>query len=276
MIERSEGYLRVADGEDIWFETAGAGPDLVLSHGLGGNTAVWFQQVPYFARSYRVISWDQRGFGRSSNTTGRPGPASAVSDLLALLDHLGVERAALVGQSMGGWAVLGATLAAPERVAALVLASTTAGIPQRSVRPMDPGLVVTRTAARPLGQHPALGERLAHVDPARAYLYQTLGTFGQRGGDGEFSALLAAHNYDVADLAALRVPTLFICGELDPLMTPALVRDVATRIPAAEVIEFAGRGHSPYFEDPDPWNAAVERFVVAALPPATRTGAADG
>lgn len=266
MIARTEGYLRVADGEQIWFETAGSGPDLVLSHGLGGNTAVWYQQVPHFARHYRVISWDQRGFGRSSNEAGRPGPASAISDLLALLDHLDVTRAALVGQSMGGWATLGAALAAPDRVAAIVLACTSAGIPPVAVTPLDPRLVTTPQGARPLGQHPAIGARLAHLDPARAYLYQTLGTFGRRGGDGEFSRMLAEYTHDATALAQLQIPTLFVCGELDPLMTPALIRDVATRLPDARVHEFAERGHSPYFEDPAAWNGVVESFLASTLP----------
>jgi pimeloyl-ACP methyl ester carboxylesterase len=110
VIERSEGYFRTPDGEDIWFETAGSGPPLVLAHGLGGNGIVWFQQVPYFAGHYRVIIWDQRGFGRSSNHTGRAGPRTSIADQLALLDHLGVETAHLVGQSLGGWVVLGAAV----------------------------------------------------------------------------------------------------------------------------------------------------------------------
>ena len=63
MISRTEGFITVADGERVWYETAGEGPDLILTHGLGGNAAVWYQQVPYFAQHYRVISWDQRGFG---------------------------------------------------------------------------------------------------------------------------------------------------------------------------------------------------------------------
>ena len=129
MIPRSERFVTVADGERIWYETAGTGPDLILSHGLGGNAAVWYQQVPYFAEHSRVITWDQRGFGRSSNSAGKHGPHSAAGDLLAIMDHVGAEHADVVGQSMGGWAALGLGLAAPHRVRSLVLACTTGGIP---------------------------------------------------------------------------------------------------------------------------------------------------
>lgn len=262
MIQRTEGYLE-RDGERIWYETAGDGPAMVLSHGLGGNAAVWYQQLPHFAADHRVITWDQRGFGRSSSHTGRLGAEPAVDDLLALLDHLRVPRAALIGQSMGGWAVLGAALRAPERVSALVLACTTAGIPPSKVSGLDADAVRTQVGARPLGVHPALGDRLGRVDPARAYLYQALGTFGHRPGDGEISKMLHAVTYDVDDLAALDIPVLLICGELDPLMTPALVRDAATRLARATVVEFPGRGHSPYFEDPEAWNATVTDFLRA-------------
>jgi pimeloyl-ACP methyl ester carboxylesterase len=261
VIERTEGYLE-RDGEQIWYETAGDGPAVVLSHGLGGNAAVWYQQVPHFAQHHRVITWDQRGFGRSSSRTGRIGPGPAVDDLLALLDHLQVPSAALVGQSMGGWAVLGAALRAPDRVSALVLACTTGGIPPDRVAGPSGSAVRTQVGARPLGVHPALGERLARMDPARAYLYQALGTFGHRPGDGEISRMLHAVSYDVDELAALTVPVLMVCGELDALMTPALVRDAATRLAHATVLEFPGRGHSPYFEDPEPWNAAVGEFLA--------------
>ncbi len=266
VIDRTEGYLRVADGEDIWFETAGEGTALVLSHGLGGNAAVWYQQLPYFAERYRVITWDQRGFGRSSNTAGKHGPDAAVSDLLAILDHLQIERAALVGQSMGGWCTLGAALSDPERIAAVVLASTTGGIPPVAVPEMDPELVRAPAGTRPLGVHPAVGERLPTIDLAKAYLYQALGTFGRRPSDVEFSRLLHASTYDPAALAAMAQPVLLLCGELDGLMTPTLVRDAASRLPHATVVEMAGRGHSPYFEDPDGWNPIVGNFLATSYP----------
>lgn len=272
MIERTEGYLRVPDGddmgedagEDIWYETAGDGPVLVLSHGLGGNAAVWYQQLPSFARRYRVLTWDQRGFGRSSDTALRHGPRAAVTDLLALLDHLGVERAAVVGQSMGGWSALGAAVREPDRIAAVVLASSTGGIPPSAV----PATAAVRNpeGARPLGVHPALGERLPAIDPARAYLYQALGSFGRRPPDEEISRLLRETTYGPEELARVTQPVLMVCGELDPLMTPALIRDVSTRLAHATVVELAGRGHSPYFEDPEGWNATVGEFLDSVFP----------
>ena len=69
-----------------------------------------------FARDYCVVTWDQRGFGLSTNRNGLANPRTATADLLAILDHLGVERAHVVGQSLGGWAALGLAIAHADRV----------------------------------------------------------------------------------------------------------------------------------------------------------------
>jgi len=154
MISRTEGFITVADGERVWYETAGEGPDLILTHGLGGNAAVWYQQVPYFAQHYRVISWDQRGFGRSTNENGNHGPVAAVSDLIEIMDLLAVDRAHVVGQSMGGWAALGTAIAVPDRVESVVLACTTGGIPVGFGPDSAPPLTAAPITARPLGSIP--------------------------------------------------------------------------------------------------------------------------
>src|SRR3954467_9921416 len=106
------------DGDEGYYESTGpaGAPVVVLGHGAGGNHAIWFQQVPVFARDYRVVTWDQRGFGLSTNRNELANPIVATGDLLAILDHLEVERAHVVGQSMGGWAALGLALAHRERV----------------------------------------------------------------------------------------------------------------------------------------------------------------
>lgn len=261
MIPRTEGHLETGDGELIWYETAGRGPALVFAHGLGGNAAVWYQQLPHFAEDYQVITWDQRGFGRSSANSGNLGPLPALKDQLMVLDHLQVDRAHLVGQSMGGWVVLGAALEAPERVISLVLASTTAGIPPREVPGLDPSEVREPEGVRPLGIHPAIGERLPTADLARAYLYQALGTFGDRPSDGHFARLLSETTYDASRLSGLQTPTLMVSGSEDPVMTPERVRDAATRLNEVTVIEMPELGHSPYFEAPEEWNVVVGDFL---------------
>jgi len=263
-IPRATGFL-ARGAERIYYEVCGSGADLVLCHGAGGNHAVWFQQVAWFAaRGRRITSWDQRGFGRSSDFAKEGGPQAAAADLLALLDHLEISRADLVGQSMGGWAALGAALGEPARVGRLVLADTLGGI-----APPELGaqiqVILRGSAALParLGLHPALDDSLAERDPALAHLYQMLGAFGEPD-LARIAPRLWATQHPPAALRTLDMPVLFVVGSRDPLFPPALVRAAAAMIPDARVVEIAGSGHSPYFENAPAWNAAVAEFLGVA------------
>src|SRR5260370_2131585 len=111
----------------IYYERVGAGAPIVFLHGLGGNHLSGWQQVPYFMRSFECVTVDQRGFGLSPDPDGLFNRAHS-SDLAALLDHLEIDKAVLIGQSMGGWTIVGYALEHPERVAAMVMADTPGGI----------------------------------------------------------------------------------------------------------------------------------------------------
>jgi 3-oxoadipate enol-lactonase len=266
-VPRRSGFL-ARDGERIYYELCGAGTDLVLCHGAGGNHAVWFQQVAWFAsRGRRVLVWDQRGFGRSTDRAGAGGPGVAAADLQALLDQLEIGVADVVGQSMGGWAALGLALAEPERVRRLVLADTLGGIASPDVLAK---LRERASAAAPgglggaeaLGRHPALDPSFGDREPALAHLYQMLGAFGEPDLARVAPRLFALRRADPA-LRALAVPTLFVVGSRDALFPPDAIRAAAARLPDARVVEIAGAGHSPYFEQAAEWNARVAEFLDA-------------
>lgn len=259
MSELSHGFLS-RDGDEVYFETAGApgAPAVVLGHGAGGNHAIWFQQVAVFARDYRVVTWDQRGFGLSTNNQGLANPRTAAADLLAVLDHLGIERAHVVGQSMGGWAAMGLALEHGDRVRSLVLADTIGGIPVEGWWKAQP------TSQRDgLFDHPALANEFCVRRPERAHLYLQIG--GLRRDPHEDPALLLRTLGDVtftdAQLSELRIPTLFIVGSADELFAPATIAAAAARVPGARVETIAGAGHSPYFETPEAWNSLVLGFI---------------
>jgi pimeloyl-ACP methyl ester carboxylesterase len=265
-MRRDVGVLE-RDGERIHFECAGEGPALVLTHGAGGNHAVWFQQVPHFARSRRVVLWDQRGFGRSTARGGPNTPARAAADLAALLDRLAIARADLVGQSMGGWAVLGLALAQPERVRSLVLADTPGGIDTPELRASFANLGAgAGFATSELGRHPAVARDFFERQPERAVLYQQLGGFGEPR-LADVLPSLAAERHAAAALAKLTCPTLLIVGEVDALFSVALIAASARQLPAAcraRVAVIPRAGHSPYFEEPAEWNRVVEEFLASA------------
>ncbi|MBM4384675.1 MAG: alpha/beta hydrolase [Deltaproteobacteria bacterium] len=265
-MKRDTGYLE-RDGERIYYEVSGDGPPLVLTHGAGGNHAVWFQQVPHFAESRRVVLWDQRGFGRSTARGGPNSPARATADLGALLDHLGIARADVVGQSMGGWAVLGLALAQPARVRSLVLADTPGGIDTPELRASWANVGRgAGFATNELGRHPAVAPDFFDRRPERAVLYQQLGGFGDPKLADVLPSLVAAR-HDAAALAKLACPVLLLVGEVDALFSPSLIAASAKQLPPAcraRVVTIPRAGHSPYFEESDAWNRAVGEFLAGA------------
>lgn len=117
------------NGQNIFFEdSGGSGPPVLLAHGYLMDLSMFDSQVAALAPELRVIRWDARGFGKSE-WDGRPFSYwDLADDALGLLDHLGIERAVLGGMSQGGFLAMRAALKAPERVKALVLIATQAGV----------------------------------------------------------------------------------------------------------------------------------------------------
>jgi pimeloyl-ACP methyl ester carboxylesterase len=193
----------------IYYEVWGAGPPLVFAHGAGGNTLVWWQQVPHFAPHWRVLTFDHRGFGRSRCEPGHEQARHFADDLAAVLDDAGIGRAALICQSMGGWTGLQFARVRPERVAALVLSGTPAGILTPAV--LDALRAISAYAAemeiapawnRP---HPALAADVFESDPARGFLYAQLAALNPPG----TLARLALHEFitEPTGLAGWSIPT---------------------------------------------------------------------
>ncbi|HYG82768.1 MAG TPA: alpha/beta fold hydrolase, partial [Pyrinomonadaceae bacterium] len=118
---QTEGTVTVY-GAKIHYVEAGQGPVVVLLHGLGGNTTNWAFNIPVLARKYRVVVPDQIGFGKSDKPLINYRINTYVDFLDAFLKELKIERASLVGNSMGGWVAAAYTLAHPERVERIVLA----------------------------------------------------------------------------------------------------------------------------------------------------------
>jgi pimeloyl-ACP methyl ester carboxylesterase len=258
------------DGVRIYYERVGHGPAVLFLHGLAGNHAAWFRQVPYFARDHRVITIAQRGFAPSSENRGEYDNSTLVADAIAVLESLGEKDVTVVGQSMGGWTALGIAIERPDLVRSVVLSATVAGIFDDDIE-RHYARVIARArdlANKPpaLGAHPALGRRFGAEHPDDAYLYQLLTSFGSPS-PGKVAEDLGRTRFDDAAIARLRAPALFVVGEDDEIFPPDIVRRAAARVRGARVVTVRRAGHSPYFERPAEWNRTVARFIVTARAP---------
>ena len=112
----------ISDGTILHYEQVGTGPDLVMIHGIGGNMAIWhFKVIPSLWDKYRILTYDLRGHGYSSMSETGYTPTNMAHDLKELMDHLGIEKADVVGHSYGGDVALYFSFLYPERVRRVVL-----------------------------------------------------------------------------------------------------------------------------------------------------------
>lgn len=258
-------------------EARGAQP-LVFVHGLSGSWPNWLEQLPAFAAGHRVITLDLPGFGHS------PMPAQEISIsgyarmLEQLLDRLGVDAAAIVGNSMGGFIAAELAIAYPQRVERLVLISA-AGISTHNHRGSATALPAMRTLERSLMaaaawtatksdtvarrahlRDAALGVVVRHpskLDPALA-AEQIRGA----GKPGFMQGLEAVLHYEIRErLREIACPTLIVWGDSDRLIS---VRDAdvfAELIPNSRKVVFGDTGHMSMLERPEAFNALLEEFL---------------
>ncbi len=248
------------NGIRLHYETAGGGPALVFAHGAGGNQMSWWQQLPYFSRRYRCVSFDHRAFGRSEDLPEGPGRRAFVDDLRELLDQLGIDRCAIVAQSMGGRTAVGFSVRNAGRVSALVLAGTTGGAVSDELRSRQEAY-----KRGPMGQlslaRRAVSPRLRKERPDLAYLYRLIGRSNPRR-PKEFLAPIPGYRGSSAEaLTKLGVPIMFLVGEEDAVTPAEFIRLAHEQVPGSRYAVIPEAGHSAYFERADEFNARVERFL---------------
>ncbi len=253
------------NGIELYYEVHGEGPAVVLAHGGGGSHLSWWQQVPPLSQHFRCVTFDHRGFGSSRDLPDGPGAEAFIEDLRLLLDHLGIEKTALVSQSMGGWTSLGCASKYPDRVTALALCDTTAGIDDPEVAgEMNSLRETTQGRLAPVLQR-AYSADFPKREPAKCFLYQQISGLNV---DVPSNLLtkLTAMRHRVEPIVDKRIPTMLLVGEED-VLTPAKTMELmARRIPHARFVKVPGGGHSVYFERPDEFNRIVLEFLRGAIP----------
>ena len=257
------------NGIDLYYETKGDGPAVVFAHGAGGNHLSWWQQVPVLSERYRCVTFDHRGFGQSLVPPDAPGRDAFVEDLQGLLDHLSIDKAFLVAQSMGGLTCLGFALAHPGRTLGLVLADTTGGIGEPEV------VDVIRRRDYPADlMLRALGPGFPEREPAKAFLYAQINGMNPPR-EPEPNGFLTGEGPKAPELAAMQVPTLLVAGDHDVLMPPPALQAAQKLIPGSRLEMVPGGGHSVYFEQPGLFNRLVLEFFAGVLSGAEAVAAGD-
>ena len=253
------------NGTRLYYEVAGAGHPLALVHGFSLDTRMWDDQIAPFAERYRVIRYDLRGFGKSALPTEEA--YRSADDLKALLDHLGIERAHILGLSLGGWVAINFALAYPAMTSALIpVDSVLAGYRfspdyitlNRSIFSMgrQQGISAAREAwlRHPLFQ-PALEQ--PHVAPRLRQIIGDYSGWHWANHDPEASPQPPA----IDRLASIGAPALVIAGERDLPDFQAIADILATRIPHAQKVIIPGAGHMSNMEAPAAFNSVVLQFL---------------
>lgn len=247
------------NGARLYYRQQGDGPDIVFLHGAGGNHMVWWQQVAEFARDHRVTTYDARGWGLSEGDMA-VGRAAFATDLLALMESLGIDGAHIVAHSMGGRAAAGLARLAPGRVRSFVFSGTAAGAMSDESRRLQAALRERRGNGS-LREF-ALGPGFARQDPGLATLFSQINAMNPPRPAGLLARPPAGYRGSTAALlAATGAPVLFIGGEYDLITSPAMLAEACSLVPGADLAVVEGAGHSAYFERPDAWNTVVRAFV---------------
>ncbi len=256
----------VLGGVRIAFEVQGAGEPLLLVQGLGYGGSGWGPARELLAEHLRVVSYDSRGFGESDAPPGPYTTAQLAGDAVGVLEAAGVERAHVVGISLGGMVAQELALLSPDRVRTLVLCSTTPGgatafpMPEVTValmgsaRQLDPEVAQRRFVVNALSPDPPdelvdeiVAYRAAHPpDPAGWWALAGAG---------------AAHDA-AARLGEIRMPTLVVHGTEDNVVDVRNARLLADTIDGARLELFEGVGHLLPWERPREFTALVEEFVA--------------
>lgn len=251
-----------------WLECGRGESALLCLHGISGAAAVWAEFMPAIAArgGRRVLAWDMPGYGGSA-LLAETTMASLAAAAARLLDAAGIERAVLVGHSLGGMVAVEFAASFPDRLGALVLACTT------------PAFGVARGPA----QQAFLAQRLGVLDAGGSMAELAASVIPAMLGDAAADALRERHcalmsripplSYRAAmqallgfdrraALGAIERPALCVAGEKDRVAMPPVMRAMAASLPAGRYAEIAGAGHLAPFEMPSKFAALVDAFLA--------------
>jgi pimeloyl-ACP methyl ester carboxylesterase len=255
-VTEDQGYVD-HDGARIWYATYGSGAPVILLHGGLGHSGNWGYQVPALVENgYRAVVIDSRGHGRSTRDERPYTYELMASDVLAVMDELHMEQAALVGWSDGACTALILASTAPMRVAGVFFFACN----------MDPSgakqiTEMTPILRRCLSRHAKDYARLS-ATPDQFDAFSDAVSLMQR----------TQPNYSAHDLAQIGVPVAIVQSEYDEFIKREHADYLARSIPGAEFVYLPGVSHFAPLQRPELFNAALLAFLGRVLPPSMVAG----
>lgn len=255
-------------GRAIYAECQGSGPAVLFLHGAGSNAATWWQQLPAFAARHTCITVEQRCFGRSAAPMDEFRHDLFTGDALAVLDHFGIGRAVVVGQSLGGMVGLRLALGHADRVAAFVACDSPLGVDHPAI--LQALEERARTASARTLEQRSLGAWFLQHHPERVALYAQINHFNPGTHSVPPEQWRAAMDrlmdpvglLPMQALRGLAVPVLWLVGRQDPLVPLRAMQDAQALAAGSELAVVDDCGHSTYFEKPEVFNHLVLDFIA--------------
>ena len=255
------------NGVKVYYESHGAGdPAIVFLHPWSTNRYIWAGQLPIFAQDHRCILVDHRGHGLSDKPESGYALGEMAADVVAILDDAGIDKAVLVGNSIGGMAAMQVSLDAPERVIGnLILSSGTnigADTPPEVAEAMQKDWKGVFSALLDGAVSPKSKVDRPEISAFMEGCFRTPSNFTE----GVFFASAADPNgvfyWNISDrLKEIKQPTLIIAGEDDNATTPAHNQFLADNIPNANIKMYKDVGHFCQLEKPSDFNADLKAFL---------------
>lgn len=248
----------------VYYEAQGKGPTVILLHGGFGDLRMWDDQFEELARTFRVVRYDQPGFGKSSKPQAAYSPSAL---LLQLMDHLQVEKALLVGNSMGGTLAIDFALLHPRRVAKIVLVGSGLGgyaIPKEDQDKMNASFQTAaqqgpEEAAKLWLKNPMVAVAMSH--PESKQLLETMVLENTSIFQMRFWPIEKMDPPAVGRLKEIKIPTLVIIGDKDTPTIQEIANAASAGIPDAIKVEIKDTDHLPQMEKPDEFNKIVLNFL---------------
>jgi pimeloyl-ACP methyl ester carboxylesterase len=249
------------NGTNLYYEVHGDGEPLVLIQGFAGGTQAWGLQVRAFKKYFRVITFDNRGAGRTGPSKELPTIEMMADDVIALLNHLGISNSHILGLSMGGMIAQEIAISYPQRVNKLILCSTfaerdlpgTGAQPQATdIRNMDFDALMERMIS------------LSYNIPFYRALFIALMKINRKAIDskGIFDQAQALSTHSTLDrLRLIKSPTLVMTGTGDRLVSPRHSDILAGEISGAKLVKVRSGSHAFFFEKAGIFNREVLAFL---------------